>query len=75
MIRIQFNNQLLMHNADFKGISESVVQLTGENIPRNTSGFIAYHLNGDFLGDYSDFTVIFAEIEGGYQFARDAARK
>lgn len=70
MIRVQFNGNKSMQQADFKTISSSVVQLTGKKIPRNTNGFKVYRLNGDFLGDYSDYTNIVKEVEGGYQFGK-----
>ena len=60
MLRIKFNNDISAHNVDFKKISSSVVQLTGENLPENTSGFKVYRLNDSFLGDYSDYKKIVA---------------
>lgn len=31
--------------------------MTGDKLMENVSGFKAYRLNGDELGDYSDYTV------------------
>ena len=70
MLRVKFNNQKSMHQADFKEISDNVVQLTGKKIPKNTSGFKVYRLNGDFLGDYSKYKTIVAEVENGFQFSK-----
>ena len=70
MIRVQFNNTKSRIQADFKTISPNIVQLTGKNIPRNTSGFKVYRLNGDFLGDYSDYTEVVKEVENGLQFGK-----
>lgn len=70
MIRIQFNNSKAMHPVNFKNISSDIVELTGKKVPRNTSGFKAYRLNGDFLGDYSDHAVIVGEVENGLQFGK-----
>ena len=70
MLRVQFNNDKRMYTADFKNISPGIVQLTGKNIPRNTSGFKAHRLNGDFLGDYSDYTEIVGETKNGLQFGK-----
>lgn len=70
MLRVQFNNQKAMHQAEFKAISDDVVQLTGKKIPKNTSGFKVHRLNGDFLGDYSEYTNIVAEVENGFQFGK-----
>lgn len=74
MIRIQFNNSKSMYAVDFKTISPSVVQLTGKKVPANTSGFKAYRLNGDFLGDYSDYTEIVGKADNGLQFGRKEGR-
>ena len=68
MIRIQFNNSKAMYPVNFKTISSDIVELTGKKVPRNTSGFKAHRLNGDFLGDYSDYTEIVGKVENGLQF-------
>ncbi len=70
MIRVQFNDKKSMQQVDFKIISSTVVQLVGKNIPKSTNGFKTYRLNGNFLGDYSDYTEIVAEIESGLQFGK-----
>lgn len=70
MLRVQFNDSLSMQAVDFKTISDSVVQLTGEKVPENTSGFKVYRLNGEFLGDYSDYTNIVAEVKNGFQYGK-----
>lgn len=70
MIRVQFNKTNSMYQVDFKIISPSVVQLTGKKVPKNQNGFKAYRLNGDFHGDYSDYTEIVKEVENGLQFGK-----
>ena len=70
MIRVQFNKSNSMYQVDFKTISPSVVQLTGKKVPKNQNGFKAYRLNGDFLGDYSEYTEIVAEVKDGFQFGK-----
>ena len=70
MIRVQFNGKKSMQQVDFKIISPSVVQLTGEKVLRDTSGFKVYRLNGDFLGDYSEYTEIVKEVDGGLQYGK-----
>ena len=69
MIRVQFNGDNAMYTADFRNVSPNTVQLTG-NIPRKTSGFKVHRLNGDFLGDYSEYTEIVGEVENGLQFGK-----
>ena len=58
MIRVQFNNQKSVQMAEFEQVSNDVVRLTGEKIRADTSGFKVYRLNGDFLGDYSEYVKI-----------------
>lgn len=59
-----------MQQVEFKTISANVVQITGKKVLKNTSGFKVYRLNGDFLGDYSDYTEIVAEVKDGFQFGK-----
>jgi len=70
MLRVRFNGKNSMQQVEFKKISETVVQLTGKKVPKDTSGFKMFRLNGDFLGDYSDYTEIVAELENGLQFGK-----
>ena len=70
MVRVQFNDKKTMQEADFKTVSPSVVQLTGSKIPRSNAGFKVYRMNGDFLGDYSEYTKIVAEVENGLQYGK-----
>lgn len=70
MIRIQFNGSLSMKQADFRMVDENTVELTGDKIKPETTGFKAYRLNGEFLGDYSDYTKIVGETEKGFLFGK-----
>lgn len=64
MIRVQFNNQKSTQNVEFKMLSETSVKLSGKKMKKNTSGFKAFRLNGDLLGDYSDFTKCTESTDG-----------
>lgn len=70
MLRIQFNDKKTMGQAKFKMISPSVVQLIGKKIPKSTAGFKVFQLSGELLGDYSEYTVIVAEVASGLQFGK-----
>lgn len=70
MIRIQFNDKKSVQQVEFEQISSSVVQVTGENIPRSTKGFKVYRMNGDFLGDYSEYKNIVADNGETIQFSK-----
>lgn len=64
MIRIQFNNQKSFKDVSFTLLSDTSVFISGEKIKPNKTGFKAYRLNGDLLGDYSDYTKC-TETEDG----------
>ena len=70
MLRVQFNDKKSMQQVNFKTISPTVVQLTGQKVLRDTSGFKVYRLNGEFLGDYSEYTEIVAEVKDGLQYGK-----
>lgn len=70
MVRVQFNGSNSMQQVNFKTISDNVVQLTGKKVPKSKKGFKVYRANGDFLGDYSGYTEIIAELKNGFQFLR-----
>lgn len=70
MIRIQFQNKKSFYDAEFTMINENTVKLTGNKLKINNSGFKAYRLNGDFLGDYSEYTKCM-ETEDGFIFEKE----
>ena len=70
MLRVQFNGNVTRQNVEFSRITSNVVQLTGENVPRKTEGFMMFLLNGDFLGDYSEYTEIVADNGDSVQFCK-----
>lgn len=70
MIRVQFNGSPSRKEADFRMVNESTVELTGDKIKPETTGFKTYRLNGEFLGDYSEYTEITAEVKNGYHFSK-----
>lgn len=70
MIRVKYNDSAKMIDAEFKLLSEEAVQLTGKKVEANTSGFVAYRLNGDFLGDYSEYTKVVKAEKGMVQLSK-----
>ena len=71
MIKVRFNNEKVFRDAEFDIVSGKIVQLVG-NIEANTSGFGIYH-NNMLIGDYSKYTTIYKQVDGGYQFSRDGS--
>lgn len=70
MIRVQFQNKKSFYDVEFDSVSDDVVKLSGEKLKRNTSGFNAYRLNGDFLGDYTKYTKCI-KVEDGFLFEKE----
>ena len=71
MIKIKFNEIEKPINAFFS-IQNNIITLTG-NVPKNTSGFVAYTVNDIVLGDYSDFTTIYRVLPDAVQFSNDGS--
>lgn len=70
MIRVQFNGSPARKEAEFRMVDSSTVELKGDKIKPETTGFKTYRLNGEFLGDYSEYTEITAEVKNGYHFSK-----
>lgn len=70
MIRVQFQNKKSFYDVEFDTVSDDVVKLSGEKLKRNKSGFNAFRLNGDFLGDYTDYTKC-TKAEDGFLFEKE----
>ena len=71
MIKIKFNEIEKPINISFS-MQDNIITLTG-NVPKNTSGFIAYTVNDIVLGDYSDFTTIYRVLPDAVQFSNDGS--
>ena len=70
MIRVQFKNKKAFYDVEFTLISDVAVKLSGSKLKKNTSGFNAYRLNGDMLGDYSDYKKC-TEVKDGFIFEKN----
>ena len=71
MIKIKFNEIEKPINVSFS-MQNNIITLTG-NVPKNTSGFVAYTINDIVLGDYSDFTTIYRVLPDAVQFSNDGS--
>ena len=71
MIKIKFNEIEKPINVSFS-MQNNIITLTG-NVPKNTSGLIAYTVNDIVLGDYSDFTTIYRVLPDAVQFSNDGS--
>ena len=71
MIKIKFNEIEKPINVSFS-MQNNIITLTG-NVPKNTSGFIAYTVNDIVLGDYSEYTTIYRVLPDAVQFSNDGS--
>ncbi|MCI6677497.1 MAG: Cna B-type domain-containing protein [Clostridiales bacterium] len=53
-------------------MQDNIITLTG-NVPKNTSGFVAYTVNDIVLGDYSEYTTIYRVLPDAVQFSNDGS--
>lgn len=71
MIKIKFNEMEKPINVSFS-MQNNIITLTG-NVPKNTSGFVAYTVNDIVLGDYSEYTTIYRVLPDAVQFSNDGS--
>lgn len=71
MIKIKFNNDNIFHEVEFSR-TENTVTLKGITEP-NTSGFCTYRLNGEQLGDFSDYRTIYKQGDNYIEYSNDGS--
>lgn len=70
MIKIVFNSGEICE-AVFKAVKEGVIELIGDNV-ENLTGFKAYTMKNEYLGDYSEYRTkynIYTEVTGGIRMS------
>ncbi|MBO5208477.1 MAG: hypothetical protein J6B68_03940 [Lachnospiraceae bacterium] len=74
MLNMKYIGDKTEYKISFNKIGNNLVQIKG-NIPIKTDGFILTRIGEPeaFTGDYSDYTTIYREIEGGVQFSNDGS--
>lgn len=73
MIKIKFNDKEKFEKVEFSR-TEHTVTLKGIT-EENTSGFCTYRLNGEQLGDFSDFKTIYNKGEDYVMYSYDGSVK
>ena len=73
MIKIKFLDQDALYPVSFTQDSAHVCTTIGEGIPQDTCGFQTFRMNGQPLGDRSDFTTIYRILDGGIQWSNDGS--
>lgn len=73
MLSLKYLNEKEEYLISFETISKNIVQITGD-FPIKTSGFILSREGiEEVLGNYSDYTTVYREIDGGVQFSNDGS--
>lgn len=73
MLSLKYLNEKEKHSVSFETVSPNIVQITG-GFPIKTSGFTLSREGIDeVLGDYSDYTTVYREVDGGVQFSNDGS--
>lgn len=72
MLKMKYIGEKEIHQVEVKNISSNIVQLLGD-FPVLTKGFDLFKLNGKYLGNYSAYTTVYREIDGGVQFSNDGS--
>ena len=74
MLKMNYVNSSKTYDVNFKIISQNVVELIGD-FPVKTDGFILSREEHEDNWDYSDYTTIYGEIEGGVHFSNDGSTR
>lgn len=72
MLILKYNNLKKTYEVNFTIISKNIVQITGD-FPIKTNGFTLSRENEEDNWDYSAYTTVYREIDGGAQFSNDGS--
>lgn len=72
MIKVLFHGETNMMEVSFSRDGEHVVTLIGE-VPESVNGFLTYRVNGQPLGDFSEYKTVYRKIENGVQLSDDGS--
>lgn len=73
MIKIKFLDRDVFYPVSFTQDSVHVCTTIGEDIPQDTCGFQTFRMNGQPLGDRSDFTTTYRILDNGIQWSNDGS--
>lgn len=71
-MQLQYLNEETTYNVEFKKISKNVVEITGDFEVKDL-GFTLSRVGMNDGWDYSEFTTVYREVEGGVQFSNDGS--
>ena len=71
MIKIKYNNSNVFEEVTFTRLSNNIVSLKGGT--ENNGGFKTYRMNGEQLGDFSDYTTTYRLLDDEVQYSNDGS--
>lgn len=72
MLSLKYLEEQKTYQVSFTMINPHIVQLMGD-FPIKKNGFMLSWKDGVWDGDYSDYTTVYREIDGGVQFSNDGS--
>lgn len=72
MLLLKYLNTKEIYSIIFTTKKSNVVQIKGD-LPIRTDGFMLSRDGKDWNGDYSDYTTVYREVDGGAQFSNDGS--
>ncbi len=73
MILLRYSGEKTNYAVNFARISKHILQVKGD-FPAKKKGFVLYRMEDpDDLWDYTGFTTVYREIDGGIQFSDDGS--
>lgn len=73
MINLRYCGETIAYEISFEFVSDNIVQITGR-FPVKEKGFVLFRDDvEDDLWDYTGYTTVYREIEGGAQFSNDSS--
>ena len=72
MLELKYLNSNEIYQVNFSQRANNICELIGD-FPIRTDGFLLSRKNMDDIWDYSDYTTVYREIEGGVQFSNDGS--
>lgn len=72
MLELKYLNSEKTYKVNFKAITQNIIQLMGD-FPIQTDGFTLSRIDMEDNWDYTNYTTIYREIDGGVQLSNDGS--
>lgn len=72
MLEMKYTGEGTAHQVSFRNVSDHVCEMMGD-FPIKSGGFILSRVGKDDAWDYSGYTTVYRQIEGGAQFSNNGS--